>query len=331
MSSSPYRKKQPASAQQRKDSVTGQIVVTKKTQPFKKEAPAVIQSNAPVSIDDRQLREFLLAADVHAQQIFLAQVAICAMKDAQSHALAPLQDLRKQNAAITEHHQQSLLLLAEHQAQHQQLRAEHVALQKELAAQKVSMQKISDQYSALVNQKTKSAVKPETEAIPKKKSTKSEQDALWIDSKTGLMWSRISIGQVWSNGKATGEAKKLSWKAAGEACALFDLAGFCDWRLPEKTELESLMRPKERTTDSFSWWANASMRNLASLIDNQFQAGYDTSAQALVSPKENEFGTYWSKNQLSSAEASAVNFDQAQVLPLGKQSNLYVRAVRKVA
>ena len=331
MSSSQYRKKQPASAQQRKDSVTGQIVVTKKTQPFKKEAPAVIQSNAPVSIDDRQLREFLLASDVHAQQIFLAQVAICAMKDAQSHVLAPLQDLRKQNAAITEQYQQSLLLLAEHQAQHQQLRAEHVALQKELAAQKASMQKISDQYSALVNKKTESVVKPETEAIPKKKSTKSEQNAVWIDQKNGLMWSRISIGQVWSNGKATGEAKKLSWKAAGEACALFDLAGFCDWRLPEKTELESLMRRKERIANSSSWWDMGSVRDLADLIGNQFQAGYDTSAQALVSPKENEFGTYWSKNQLSSAEASAVNFDQAQVLPLGKQSNLYVRAVRKVA
>ena len=330
MSSSQYRKKQPASAQQRKDSVTGQIVATKKTQPVKKEAPAIIQSNAPVSIDDRQLREFLLAADVHAQQTFLAQVAICAMKDAQSHALAPLQDLRKQNAAITEHHQQSLLLLAEHQAQHQQLRAENVALQKQLTEQKVSMQKISDQYSALVNKKTESAVKPKTEAIPKKKSTKSEQNAVWIDSKTGLMWSRISIGQVWSNGKATGEAKKLSWKAAGEACALFDLAGFCDWRLPEKTELESLMHRKERTANS-SFWANASMLNLADLIGNQFQVGYDTSAQALVSPKENEFGIYWSKNQLSSAEASAVNFDQAQTLSKGKRSNLYVRAVRKVA
>lgn len=327
MSSSQYRKKQPASAQQRKDSVTGQIVATKKTQPVKKEAPAIIQSNAPVSIDDRQLREFLLAADVHAQQTFLAQVAICAMKDAQSHALAPLQDLRKQNAAITEHHQQSLLLLAEHQAQHQQLRAENVALQKQLTEQKVSMQKISDQYSALVNKKTESAVKPKTEAIPKKKSTKSEQNAVWIDSKTGLMWSRISIGQVWSNGKATGEAKKLSWKAAGEACALFDLAGFCDWRLPEKNELESLMRRKERTS-------NAPLRvkrRITDLIGAQFQAGYDTSAQALVSPKENEFGTYWSKNQLSSAEASAVNFDQAQALSKGKRSSLYVRAVRKVA
>lgn len=326
MSSSPYRKKQPASAQQRKDSVTGQIVVTKKTQPVKKEAPAVIQSNAPVSIDDRPLREFLLAADVHAQQTFLAQVAICAMKDAQSHVLAPLQDLRKQNATITEQHQQSLLLLAEHQAKHQQLRAEHVALQKELAAHKVSMQKISDQYSALVNKKTESVVKPETEAIPKKKSTKSEQNAVWIDSKTGLMWSRISIGQVWSNGKATGEAKKLSWKAAGEACALFDLAGFCDWRLPEENELKSLMRRKEQAS-------NAPVRvkkRITDLIGSQFQVGYDTSAQALVSPKENEFGIYWSKNQLSSAEASAVNFDQAQTLSKGKRSNLYVRAVRKV-
>ena len=261
MSSPQYRKKQSQAAQPRKSSAVEQVVVTNKTQstkpkPMTKEvvvkkavevaSTPVAQSVAPVMVDDRPLREFLLAADLHAQQTFLAQVAVCAVKEAQNHAFAPLQDLRKQNATLVEQQQQDQQVLANHQAQHQQLLAEHVTLQKQLAQQKASTQQISDQYAALLIKKTE-PVKPKPETVPKKKNTKADQDAVWTDPKTGLMWSRISIGQAWSNSQATGEAKKLSWKAAGEACAAFDLAGFNDWRLPEKTELESLMRQKERS------------------------------------------------------------------------------------
>lgn len=343
MSSPQYRKKQSQAAQPRKSSAVEQVVVTNKTQstkpkPMTKEvvvkkavevaSTPVAQSVAPVMVDDRPLREFLLAADLHAQQTFLAQVAVCAVKEAQNHAFAPLQDLRKQNATLVEQQQQDQQVLANHQAQHQQLLAEHVTLQKQLAQQKASTQQISDQYAALLIKKTE-PVKPKPETVPKKKNTKADQDAVWTDPKTGLMWSRISIGQAWSNSQATGEAKKLSWKAAGEACAAFDLAGFNDWRLPEKTELESLMRQKERSA-AFSSPLFKSYWDVLGAVGGQPQKGYDTSASALSMPKENEFGTYWSKTALPSAEVSAVNFDQAQVLSRGKRSSLYVRAIRKV-
>lgn len=337
MSSPQDRNKQSQAAQPRKSSAVEQVVVTKKTQPPKPVTKEVVAKKAeevasilvtPVMVDDRPLREFLLAADLHAQQTFLAQVAVCAVKEAQNHAFAPLQDLRKQNAALVEQQQQDQQLLANHQAQHQQLLAEHATLQKQLAQQKASTQQISDQYAALLSKKTE-PIKPKPETAPKKKSIKPDQDAVWTDPKTGLMWSRISIGQAWSNGQATGEAKKLSWKAAGEACAAFDLAGFNDWRLPEKTELESLMRLKEQSTP-FSSLLSKSYKDILDTVRRQHQTGYATSAGALLTPKENEFGTYWSKTVLPSAEVSIVNFDQSQVLSRGKRSSLYVRAVRKV-
>ena len=55
------------------------------------------------------------------------------------------------------------------------------------------------------------------------------------------MWSRISDGQSWSNGQAKGQAKTFNWINATEACKDFHLAGFGDWRLPSKSELESLI------------------------------------------------------------------------------------------
>lgn len=333
MSSPQDRKKQSQAAQPRKSSAVEQVVATKKTQPTKpkpvtKEAVAKKVEEVtptlvtPVMVDDRPLREFLLAADLHAQQTFLAQVAVCAVKEAQNHAFAPLQDLRKQNAALVEQQQQDQQLLADHQAQHQQLITEHATLQKQLAQQKASTQQISDQYAALLSKKTE-PVKPKPETAPKKKNTKADQDAVWTDPKTGLMWSRISIGQVWSNGQATGEAKKLSWKAAGEACAAFDLAGFNDWRLPEKTELESLMHQTGLYSSFFR-----SYFEITGAADARPKTGYATSAGALVTPTDSDFGTYWSTTVLPSAEVSIVNFDQAQVLSRGKRSSLYVRAVR---
>lgn len=254
MSSPQDRKKQSQAAQPRKSSAVEQVVVTNKTQstkpkPMTKEvvvkkavevaSTPVAQSVAPVMVDDRPLREFLLAADLHAQQTFLAQVAVCAVKEAQNHAFAPLQDLRKQNTALVEQQQQDQQVLANHQAQHQQLLAEHAALQEQFELQ-------------------------QAKAHP-------EQNAVWIDSRTGLMWSRISIGQQWQNGEAVGDATEMNWDDAREACKQFHLAGFDDWRLPTIEELETIM-----------------------IEDN---SGYNAPAGMLYQPILNQldrFGKYWS-------------------------------------
>lgn len=66
-------------------------------------------------------------------------------------------------------------------------------------------------------------------------------DGTLLDTKTGLMWCRYSIGQQWKNGTVVGDAKKMVWKEANKTPALFNkqdaCGGFTDWRLPTIDEL----------------------------------------------------------------------------------------------
>ena len=66
-------------------------------------------------------------------------------------------------------------------------------------------------------------------------------DGTLLDTKTGLMWCRYSIGQQWINGAIVGDAKKMGWEKAKAAPALFNkqdaCGGFTDWRLPTIDEL----------------------------------------------------------------------------------------------
>ena len=134
MSSPQDRKKQSQAAQPRKSSAAEQVVVAKAIQPTKrklvtKEVAAkkavevaltpVMQSVAPVIVDDRPLREFLLAADIHAQQTFLAQVAMIAAKDAKEH----MQKVQNQSLKLAQ------INLANALQQYQQLEAQYQALQ----------------------------------------------------------------------------------------------------------------------------------------------------------------------------------------------------------
>ena len=63
---------------------------------------------------------------------------------------------------------------------------------------------------------------------------------IWTDPNTGLIWARISIGQEWINGQCIGDAQEFNWDDANHACQSFRLAGFSDWRLPTREELETI-------------------------------------------------------------------------------------------
>ncbi|NVC62384.1 DUF1566 domain-containing protein [Vibrio sp. 05-20-BW147] len=58
---------------------------------------------------------------------------------------------------------------------------------------------------------------------------------------TGLIWQRCSLGQSWDGADCTGEATVFSWPEALAAAAQHSLAGFSDWRLPNKNELASIV------------------------------------------------------------------------------------------
>ncbi|MBD1177075.1 DUF1566 domain-containing protein [Vibrio cholerae] len=58
---------------------------------------------------------------------------------------------------------------------------------------------------------------------------------------TGLIWQRCSLGQSWDGTDCTGSATIFTWAEALAAGAQHTMAGFSDWRLPNKNELASIV------------------------------------------------------------------------------------------
>lgn len=58
---------------------------------------------------------------------------------------------------------------------------------------------------------------------------------------TGLMWMRCSLGQSWNGKSCGGTAAVYTWEAALQAASRDTFAGFSDWRLPNKNELEMIL------------------------------------------------------------------------------------------
>jgi hypothetical protein len=61
------------------------------------------------------------------------------------------------------------------------------------------------------------------------------------DNRTGLMWKRCSEGQAWNGSTCTGSASSFTWSAALALAEAASFAGFSDWRLPNHSELRSLV------------------------------------------------------------------------------------------
>ncbi|MBU2863559.1 DUF1566 domain-containing protein [Reinekea forsetii] len=59
--------------------------------------------------------------------------------------------------------------------------------------------------------------------------------------RTELMWSRCSLGQTLKEDRCVGEASEVDWSFGTEAATTSTLAGYNDWRLPDITEIETLI------------------------------------------------------------------------------------------
>lgn len=67
------------------------------------------------------------------------------------------------------------------------------------------------------------------------------RDGTVTQKNTGLMWMRCSLGQKWDGKTCTGVPSDYTWKEALQAAKRFKFAGYDDWRLPNKNELESIV------------------------------------------------------------------------------------------
>lgn len=125
------------------------------------------------------------------------------------------------------------------------------------------------------------------------------------DSATGLMWKKCAEG-LSGAGCTTGTAQQLKWQQALQRGANTTFAGYSDWRLPNKNELESLV---ERSCENPS-----------------------INVTAFPGTPSNKVGLsdFWSSSPYAgnSYEAWYVNFNGGKVTGYGKNSTKYARLVR---
>lgn len=92
-------------------------------------------------------------------------------------------------------------------------------------------------------------------------------DGTVTDTRTGLMWKRCSEGQTWDGSTCAGSVSTFTWADALNHVLTLTDAGYDDWRLPNRNELESLVEdctynPAINTgifpnTPSSGFWSNS--------------------------------------------------------------------------
>lgn len=129
---------------------------------------------------------------------------------------------------------------------------------------------------------------------------------MWTDTQTGLMWARFSIGQEWKDERGNGRAEALEWEQADQACHEFRLGNYCDWRLPEINDLETLLCPP--------------------------MPECERSKQILTKVIKNLRGTYWSNtmNEIYNRFVHAISFGTKSTSSHLYSKKAYVRPVRSI-
>ena len=120
---------------------------------------------------------------------------------------------------------------------------------------------------------------------------------------TGLMWMRCSLGQTWDGKTCKGMAAIYTWREGLQVGTNYQYAGYNNWRLPNKNELESIV--EERC--------------------------YSPAINASVFP-ETPTAYFWSSSPYAgfSQGAWSVDFGFGSVNASDKDGTIHVRLVRDV-
>jgi len=71
-----------------------------------------------------------------------------------------------------------------------------------------------------------------------------KNDGTAIHEVTGLIWMRCSLGQEWNGSTCTKDPQLYTWGGALQAASRINFAGFSDWRVPNKNELETILEER---------------------------------------------------------------------------------------
>ena len=69
-------------------------------------------------------------------------------------------------------------------------------------------------------------------------------DGTVLQKTTGLTWMRCASGQTWDGRTCSGSAARFTWAEALQNAARENFAGYQDWRLPNKNELDAIVEER---------------------------------------------------------------------------------------
>ena len=110
------------------------------------------------------------------------------------------------------------------------------AIRKDLEAYKLLAEKYrsaGDLEKAIQYQEMVCRVDKSADAAAKLEALRAQQNSVWTDPQTGLMWARQDNGSY------------MDWGQAGDYCRGLGLIGFSNWRLPTIDELAGIYDPAQ--------------------------------------------------------------------------------------
>lgn len=147
-------------------------------------------------------------------------------------------------------------------------------------------------------------------------------DGTITDVETNLQWLRFSLGQEWKNSDCVGEAKKYTWQKALDAAEKLNrqggYAGHCDWRVPTKKELQTLI------------YSSIGLPKTWNKTGNSCQGDYERLTIFQPAFPNTPVFCFWSSSAYAyfGAEAWIVDFSDGSVVAYNKSGGFRVRLVR---